>query len=274
MTAGSHDAVLDAVRVGIRVYDLSRPLRVGMPQSPNHPPFWHSLPRRHGDTVRADGGSAASDHISLGTHVGTHVDAVAHVSHEGRLHGGLDAAAEQAGGRFERLGIDAMEPYVGRAVLLDVPAQLGWDICPPGYEITANDLEDAAEAQGTRPEDGDVVFIRSGWGRHWDDAAAYVGNASGVPGVGEPGAKWLAGRGLRAVGADTTAFEHLAPGAGHALLPAHRVLLVEHGINIVETLVLDELAADGVHVFTLVLNPLPIVGATGAPVRPLAVVAS
>lgn len=274
MRASAGDAVLDAIRAGVRVYDLSRPLRVGMPQSPNHPPFWHSLSRRHGDSVRADGGSAASDLISLGTHVGTHVDAVAHVSHEGRLHGGLDAAAEQVGGRFARLGIDAVQPYVGPALLLDVAAQRGVAACPPGYEITPDDLEETAEAQGTLPDDGDVVFIRSGWGRHWDDAAAYLGAASGVPGVGEAGAKWLAGRGLRAVGADTTAFEHLAPGAGHALLPAHRVLLVEHGINIVETLALEELAEDGVHVFTLVLNPLAIVGATGAPVRPLAVVAS
>lgn len=64
--------------------------------------------------------------------------------------------------------------------------------------------------------------------------------------------------------------EHIAAGRGHALLPAHRILLVERGINIVETMKLDELAASGVRDFTLVLNPLPIVGATGAPVRPLA----
>ena len=69
-----------------------------------------------------------------------------------------------------------------------------------------------------------------------------MGFGSGVPGVGEEGARWLAELGTLAVGADTMAFEHLAPGAGHALLPAHRVLLVEHGIHIVETLNLEELA--------------------------------
>jgi hypothetical protein len=35
---------------------------------------------------------------------------------------------------------------------------------------------------------------------------------------------------------------------------------------------LDELAASQVHEFLLVINPLNIVGATGAPLRPLAVV--
>jgi kynurenine formamidase len=56
------------------------------------------------------------------------------------------------------------------------------------------------------------------------------------------------------------------------LLPAHRVLLVEHGVHIIETMALEELAAQGVHEFLFVVAPLPLVGATGSPVRPLAVV--
>jgi kynurenine formamidase len=257
---------------GAKVYDLGRPYRIGMPQSPNHPPYWHSLPRRHGDNVRADGGSAANDVITLGTHVGTHMDALAHVSQDGLLHGGIDAAAAQVGGRFEQLGIDEVAPIVRRGILLDVPAALGVDACAPGYEITVDDLETTCKRQGTDPAPGDVVFVRSGWGQLWDDAAAYVGVASGVPGVGESGARWLADTNARAVGADTIAFEHLPAGQGHALLPAHRVLLVEAGINIIETLALEKLAADAVHEFLAVVVPLNLVGATGSPVRPLAIV--
>ena len=67
----------------LRVVDLGRLLTVGMPQSPNHPAYWHAHPRRHGDMVRADGGSAANDMITMGTHVGTHVDALSHVSQDG-----------------------------------------------------------------------------------------------------------------------------------------------------------------------------------------------
>ena len=69
-------------------------------------------------------------------------------------------------------------------------------------------------------------------------------------------------------------FERLAPGGGHATLPAHRVLLVEHGIYIIEALDLEELAREDRHEFTLVLIPLNIYGATGSPVRPLAVFAA
>jgi kynurenine formamidase len=257
---------------GAKVYDLGRPYRIGMPQSPNHPPYWHAMPRRHGDHVRADGGSAANDLISLGTHVGTHMDALAHISQDGLLHGGVDAAAAQSSGRFDQLGIDEVAPIVSRGVLLDVPAALGLDACAPAYEITVDDLEATCQRQGTMPSADDVVFVRSGWGRLWDDGDAFVGRASGVPGVGEAGARWLADTDARAVGADTIAFEHLAPRQGHSLLPAHRVLLVEAGINIIETLALEELAADHVHEFLAVVIPLNLVGATGSPVRPLAIV--
>jgi kynurenine formamidase len=266
------DDLLDAVTAGVRSYDLSRPYVIGMPQSPNHPPYWHALPRRHGDALRPDGGSAANDLISMGTHVGTHMDALAHVSQDGVLHGGLDAATAQAGGRFTELGIDTVAPIVGRGLLLDVPSTLGVDICAPGYEITREDLDETVRRQQTEPRPGDVLLVRSGWGRRWDDREAYIGRDSGVPGVSTAGAGWLAARSPRAVGADTIAFERLAPGAGHATLPAHRVLLVEAGVNIVETMDLESLAADGVHEFTIVLVPLRLVGATGSPVRPLALV--
>jgi kynurenine formamidase len=266
------DGLLTAVEAGVQVFDLARPMQPGMPQSPNHPEYRHALPRRHGDMVRADGGSAANDLIVTGGHVGTHIDALCHVSHEGRLHGGHDAAAAQVGGRFTVHGAETIAPSLCRGVLLDVPAALGIDACGPGYEITAADLRLAAEAQDTPLRAGDAVLVRSGWGRHWADREAYVGKDSGVPGCGEEGAKYLASHAPRVVGADTIAFEQLAPGAGHALLPAHRVLLVEHGINILETMALDELAAAGVHEFTFVLAPLPLVGATGSPLRPLAVV--
>ncbi|MEZ7004789.1 cyclase family protein [Streptomyces sp. AD55] len=269
----ARDPLLAEVRRGVRVLDLGRRLYTGMPQSPNHPAYWHTLPRRHGDRIRADGGSAANDMLVMGTHVGTHIDALAHVSHDGKLHGGADARAAVRGGVYPDHGVHTIAPMVCRGVLLDVPAALGTEVCEPGYEITVADLEATERLQGTPVGRGDVVLVRSGWGRRFDapDRDTYIGHDSGVPGVGEAGAQWLAARGVHAAGADTIAFERLAPGAGHATLPAHRVLLVEAGIYIIETLDLEEIAAERVHEFTFVLSPLPLFGATGSPVRPLAV---
>ena len=274
-TTPTADPLLRAVQAGIRCYDLGRRLSVGMPQSPNHPAYWHALPRRHGDMVRPDGGSAANDLITMGTHVGTHIDSFAHVSHDGYLFDGSDAQEAGQGGRFVALGVHTIEPMVRRGVLLDVATALGEpEGCPPGYEIPPDDLAAAEARQATSVGAGDVVLIRSGWGRFFDhdDRAVYIGKESGVPGVGEAGAVWLADRGAHAVGADTIAFERLAPGSGHRVLPAHRVLLVERGVYIIETMALEELAADGVYEFTFILTPLALYGATGSPVRPLAVV--
>jgi kynurenine formamidase len=276
-TAGptaSTQGLIEAVGAGTRVFDLGRPLTIGMPQSPNHPAYWHALPRRHGDMVRADGGSAANDIITMGTHVGTHVDALSHVSQDGRLHGGEDAAAASVGGRFSVHGAETIEPMLGRGVLLDVPGTLGLERLEAGREITVADLEATCERQGVEVRAGDVVLVRSGWGQHFDAGRneEFRGLTDGVPGVGEAGATWLAQRRIRAAGADTIAFERLAPGAGHGLLPAHRVLLVEHGIYIIETMDLEALAVAGAHEFLFVLSPLKLVGATGSPVRPLAVV--
>jgi kynurenine formamidase len=268
------DALLEVVRAGVRSFDLGRPMFTGMPQSPNHPAYWHTLARRHGDVVRADGGSAANDLIVTGTHVGTHIDALAHVSQDGCLHGGADAAEAGAGGRFPAHGVHTVEPMLRRGVLLDVPAALGLPACEPGYEITPDDLSAAEKLAGTSVERGDVVLVRSGWGRRFDDGPeAYLGRATGVPGVAAAGARWLAVRQVHAAGADTIAFERLAPGGGHSHLPAHRVLLVESGIYLIEALALEEVARAEVYEFTLILIPLHLVGATGSPVRPLAVVA-
>ena len=267
------DELLEAVRRGISIYDLGRPLFQGMPQSPNHPPFWHTLPRRHGDMVRVDGGSAANDMISMGTHVGTHIDALAHVSHEGKLYGGSDAYQSSTGGKFLELGVHTIPPLVRRGVLLDIPRVVGDGKIIPGYEITPRDLELEVGRTGVMLLPGDVVLVRSGWGSRFDEGVdAYVGHDTGVPGVGEAGAQWLAQTGPTAVGADSIAFERLAPAGGHSLLPAHRVLLVERGVYIMEALNLEQLAKEQIYEFTIVVIPLNIVGATGSPVRPIAMV--
>ena len=271
MTSPTPQRLLLDLVAGARVFDLGLPMRNGMAQSPNHGAFRHCLDRRHGDHVAADGGSVAADLITLGCHVGTHVDGLAHISQDGCLHGGIDALEAQAGGRFETLGIHELPPFVGRGVLLDIAAHLGVDCCAPGYEITVEDLEGTVAGQDMPIRPGDAVLIRTGWDRHATDSERYLGWQTGVPGVGEAGARWLAAQGAALAGADTIAFEVLPPGRGHALLPVHRILLVESGINIIELLQLEELGAEGPREFLFVLSHLNIVGATGAPARPLAV---
>lgn len=268
------DPLLTAVRGGVRLIELGQPYFTGMPCSPNHPGFRMTLARRHGDAMRPDGGSAANEIIVTGGHVGTHIDALAHVSQDGLLHGGHDAAEAQRGGTFSVHGADQLPGLLRRGVLLDVAALHGVPTLPGGYEVTREDLAAASERAGVEPEPGDVALVRTGWARQFGDAEAYLGRESGVPGVGVDAARWLAARGIVATGADTTAYERIAPAAGHAVLPVHRVLLVESGVYIMEHLNLEALSDEGRTEFVFVLAPLRIVGGTGSPVRPLAAVSA
>jgi len=257
---------------GARIIDLAQPLDAGIPVSPNHPGYKMALQRRHGDHVRADGGSAANEMLLLGGHTSTHVDALCHVSHAGCLYGGVDAAVAQTGGKFRALGVETIPITIGRGVLLDVARLRGVDVMAPGEAVTADDLAGAADSQGVAVGDGDVVLIRTGWAAHWKSADVFLGQRDGAPGPDEGAARWLADRNIRMTGAETTAYEHIPAGRGHTLLPVHRLLLVERGIHIIEMLDLTELAASETWEFLFVLAPLKLVGATGSPVRPFAVV--
>jgi kynurenine formamidase len=266
------DSLLTAVMDGVDVLDLAQPLANGIPCSPNHPGFKMALLRRHGDMVRPDGGSAANELIVTGGHVGTHVDALAHVSHNGLLHGGLDCAEALSGGKFTALGVDTIAPMACRGVCLDVAAAHDCSCLPAGYGITADDLILAARRADVVPTPGSVCLISTGWSQWWDDPARYLGMDTGVPGLTPEAAEWLAAHRVIAAGSDTTAFEQIQPGLGHATLPVHRIMLVENGIHIIENMRLTELTERGIAEFTFILSPLKITGATGSPVRPLGLV--
>jgi kynurenine formamidase len=246
-----------------RVYDLAQPYFTGMPHHPAHPPFLFSLVKAHGEYLGPIGNSSASDAIALGSHVGTHIDALCHFSCGGKLYGGDEAAGLQSyGGGLRRDSIDTVPPILRRGVLLDIA---GSTPLAGDFEITPAHL-DAAAAR-VRIRAGDVVLLRTGWARYFRDPARFISQVHG-PGPGLAGAQWLSSRGIFAAGSDTVAFEKVPDAA----MPVHVHLLVEHGIHIIECLNLEELAEAAVREFLFVALPLKIEGATASPVRPVAVV--
>lgn len=249
------------------VYDLGQPYERGMPLSPLTPPFFFTLSNRHGDRVTSQGVSAANDYICMGSHVGTHIDALGHISRHGKLYGGIDVSEAQKGAAgLQAKGVETVPPVIRRGVLLDIAWLKKADALPAGYAIGARDLEQAGSAQGAMPEPGDAVLVRTGWARHWTDAAVYPGQA-GAPGVDDEGARWLAEKRPSVVGADTMGFE-VRPTPNFPSV--HGILLADHGIHIMENLFLEELSRDGCFTFVLIVLPLKIVGGTASPVRPIA----
>jgi kynurenine formamidase len=260
------ERLVAAIRV-TRTYDLGVALEAGIPHGPAHSPFLFSLIKKHGQIVYRDGVSTATDVFSMGTHVGTHIDALGHVSKAGRLHGGIEAESVQSfAGGLRHGGVHDLPPIIGRGILLDVPAVRGVDVLPAEDAVTARDLERACELHGVTVEPGDTVLVRTGWMRYWADPERYHGTP--VPGLVVDAAHWIADRHARCVGGDTYAVEKV-PAHGMAV---HVALLVERGVPIIEMLDLEALARDGVHAFLFVALPLKIVGATGSPVRPIALV--
>lgn len=257
---------------GARIIDLAHPLERGMPVSPNHPAYQYAMMRRHGDMTRSDGGSAANEMFLLGGHTGTHIDALGHVSQDGLLYGGIDASSSQSNHGLTRLGIETVDPIFSRGVLLDVAGYREVTVLDAGYEVTVADLEGAAAQADVAVKPGDAVLIRTGWAAHWNDADLFRGQVGGAPGPGVDAARWLVGHEIRVTGTETIAYEVIRPGEGHATLPVHRILLVESGIHIIEVMDLTALAAEDVYEFLFVAAPLKIVGGTGSPMRPIAIV--
>ncbi len=234
-----------------RIVDLAQPYFPGMPHWPAHPPFACARTKEHGDYVLPGGASSAAELVALGTHVGTHIDALCHFSLDGRLHGGREERS---------LGIDTLRPIVTRGLLFD--AAPGGELAEDA-EIPAAQLE--AGLAPLEPRAGDVVLVRTGWGRRWRAARRFL-NEQRQPGLALDAAQWLSSRGVLAIGADNVALERIpAPE-----MPVHVHLLVEAGVHILECLNLEELSETGAREFLCVAAPLRVEGATGSPLRPFA----
>jgi kynurenine formamidase len=264
---------LDALR-SARVYDLEQPRFRGMPIHPAHKPgYFYALHRRHRDTYQPEAHgprSGASGVLTMMEHSGTHLDALCHQANELRMFGGISTDAAETPAGFTSLGVETVPPLVGRGVLLDIAGWKGQSPLQPGYSIGEDDLAGCAASQGVQVQRGDVLLVRTGYGLLWHDEAAYLRAA----GVGKSGTVWAAERGVAAVGADNMAWDapdERDPETG-ATLFAHAYLLPQKGVYIMENLNLEELAHDRRWEFAFIGAPLKFQGATGSPLRPLAMV--
>jgi kynurenine formamidase len=249
-----------------KIYDLAHTYRVGMPHHPVHPPYLFGLTKAHGEYMRGDLSSAA-EAITLGGHVGTHIDALCHFSKGGKVFGGVNIGPVQSyAGGVNHLSIDTVGPILRRGVLLDIAAHQRAEVLPIDFAIGPQVLEDAAASRKVEIRDGDVVLIRTGWAKYWNDPKKYIAEVQG-PGIDEPAARWLSAKGIFAAGSDTIAFEFVP-----SQMPVHSHFLVEKGIHIMEALDMEGLAADGVSEFVFIAIPLKLAGVTVSPIRPIALV--
>ena len=201
--------------------------------------------------------------------VGTQFDGFAHQSHGDSLYNCFTISDTATRTGFTKLGIEKVGTLMTRGVLIDVAGLKGVDTLPDAYEITAQDVQQALSRQNVTLRPGDAVLIHTGWGRLWEqDNARYMKSA---PGIGVAAAEWLVTQDPLLVGADNGPVEVSPNPDAQISLPVHQIMLVVHGIHLLENLKLDELVAKGAHEFAFVMQPLKIQGGTGSTVAPVAI---
>ena len=153
-------------------------------------------------------------------------------------------------------------------MLIDVAAAKKMEVLPQSHRISARDLQEALTLQGTVLEEGDIVLVRTGQMKYFSDAAKYKNNA---PGLSMGAAEFLVASGAMVAGADNLTFEMFPSEVEGNPVPVHTYLLAQHGIPILELVYLEELSRDKVYTFAFIGGSIKLSGASGAPVRPLAI---
>jgi arylformamidase len=174
-----------------------------------------------------------SEIMMMSTHTGTHMDAPSHF------------LANTAS--IDMIGVERL---VGPALLLDLPKGAN-------EEITLDDLRVINEI-----DQGISIVFRTGWQKMIANRDYMTSN----PGLSVAAAAFLADKNVNAVGIDSPSIdigsdEHFST---HKTLLSNGILIVENLCN------LESLEHKGT--FTLVINPLKLKGASGSPVRALAII--
>lgn len=271
-------AAAGLVRRG-RAFALSIPLDRDGPMSGRSPRINPQLVmlRTPNDPFRDDGGlqRVADDAMYLPLQAATQWDAFSHFFYDGVTYNnrGLNSVNTFGGATANSITAVA-DGVIGRGVLLDIARFRKMDTLPPGYAIQADDLEACADFQGVQVRDGDIVLVRTG---HLaaSRSAGWAGFAGGdSPGLGLSAADFLCRREVAAVAADTWGVEVIPYETSEIIAPLHVVLLVNAGVLIGEMWDLEALSADcasdGTYEFLLDATPLPISGAVGSPLNPIA----
>lgn len=173
--------------------------------------------------------------LIISDHLGTHVDAPVHFVP------GKDTIESTQ-----------LEKLIGEAVVIDVSGK------PLDRPISGDMLQEACQRQEIEVREGDIVLLHA-WKGEWGGEGFHECRA-----LADSGVDWLMERKVKTVGIDLSILDdHLDWSR-----PAHMKLL-GHDIPILENLTNLDLLVN--KRFTFIGLPLKIKGATGSPIRAVAV---
>jgi kynurenine formamidase len=245
-------ALLDGIASGsVEIVDLTQPLTETTPVIQLPPPFANTPGLSRTEISRYDdrGPAWAWYTLTIGEHVGTHLDAPIHWIT------GKDGAD---------VGSITPQTLVGAACVIDKTAETETD---HGTLLTVADLE-AWEAENGRIPDGAWVLFRTGWGSRAQDQEAFLNvgeNGPETPGPDVEASRWLANeRAISGFGVETVGIDAGAAGGFDPPFPLHNFLLGAGRLGLTQLANLERLPLTGA---LLVVAPLRLVGGTGSPSR-------
>jgi kynurenine formamidase len=209
--------------------------------------------------------SALTDVLVITTHhtAMTHIDALGHIPTGDRVYPGTPLAEAVGGGTMRHGSTRAFNSGIlTRGVLLDLAPE---GSLPTDHSITGADLDAAAKRAATTLKSGDAIVVRGGW-----TVSEHLGKP--LPGMTLDAVRWMAAHEISLYAGDIGDRPPTHPGQS---LPLHQVGLARLGLPLIDGADVTELA-DTCHelsrwTFLLVVAAIPIIGATGVPVNPLAI---
>jgi kynurenine formamidase len=245
-------ALLDGLASGsVEIVDLTQPLTETTPVIQLPPPFANTpgLSRTEISHYDERGPAWAWYTLTIGEHVGTHLDAPIHWVT------GKDGAD---------VGSITPQTLVGPACVIDKTAETEAD---HGTLLTVADLE-GWEAENGRIPDGAWVLFRTGWGSRAQDQEAFLNvgeNGPETPGPDVDASRWLATeRAISGFGVETVGIDAGSAGGFDPPFPLHNFLLGAGRLGLTQLANLERLPVRGA---LLVVAPLRLVGGTGSPSR-------
>lgn len=279
----THDTILDAsreIRTG-EVISLSIPFGPSGPQHGRDGRFnpIHLMLATGTDVAtdyqQARGGGFADDVVIMPLQCATQWDGLGHIYYERKMWNGYDVELVGTMGARKNAITAFKDRLVGRGVLVDVARFKGVESLAPGERISAKDIDETLESEGVAVRRGDFLLIRTGQlgaclKNGWGD---YSGGDA--PGLALDTAPWFFESEVAAVATDTWGAEVRPNEVPDMYQPWHHVVIPNVGLVVGEIFNLEQLslasAQDGRYTCFLSAPALPIEGAVGSPVNPLAI---
>jgi len=244
------------------------------PDSPAYPPRYYKM-----TILQLDDGAGVpvGDNVLTGNDdlmitymgVGSQIDGLGHVGINHHYYNNTHVKDFVKVTGLTKFSTSDIPPIVTRGVLLDIARLKGTDTLEAGTAINRAEIDAAAKAQGVTINEGDVVLLHTGWMNVSEsDPERFM---KGEPGLGVEGAKYLAGLGVVAVGADTFGVEAIPFETDGQFFPVHQELLARNGVYLLENMDTRALAKDEGWEFLFVLGQPRFAGSVQAIINPVAI---